>query len=125
MALERKAEALQEELKVRNAEVADMMVQLKQAIADREGLIAQAGRSQTRRSLGQTDDLFAEMDRMAEKIEGTDRQAQAAQELGEDLGTDRSYDDLESEFDSLEQEPRVDLDDRLAELKRRMGKSDD
>ena len=123
--LEQKAKALQDELKVTEAEVTEMMTQLKSAVADREGLIAQAGRSQTRRSLGEADDLFAEMDRMAEKIEGTDHQAQAAEELAEDLGTGQRFNDIETEFSRLEREPELSVEDRLEELKRRMGESQD
>ncbi len=119
--LEQKAEALEEELKVRRAEAEEMMAQLKAAAADRDKLVAQAGRSQTRRSLGEADDLFSELDRMAEKIEGTDAEAQAAQELGEDLGTSAPVDpDLEDQFQALEREPELDVDARLEELKRRM-----
>ncbi len=122
--LEHKAAALEEELEVRRAEAQEMMTQLKAAAADRDKLMAQAGRSQTRRSLGEADDLFAELDRMAEKIEGTDAAAQAAQELGEDFGSASGVDpDLEDQFEALEREPELDVETRLEELKRRMGRN--
>ena len=124
--LEHKAKALTDELKLRRTEAAEMMTQLKSAIADREKLVAQAGRTQTRRALGEADDLFAEMDRMAEKIEGTDHQARAAEELSEefDLGSTRTDPNLDAEFEQLEREPELTVEEKLEELKRRMGRSD-
>lgn len=124
--LEQKATALKQELKVRQTEVSDMMRQLKEARADRERLTATAGRAQTRNTLGEANDLFAQLDRMAEKIEGTQNEADAARELDDlELGGSSSTPDpdLEAQFDELESEPRdIDFDAALAELKRRMGK---
>lgn len=129
-ALEQKAVALRKELRVQEAEVTGMMAQLKTARADRDRLTATAGLSQTRGTLGEADDLFAQMDRMAEKIEGTKSEADAARDLGElDLGsssgpsTPTPDPDLEEQFEILEDGPRkIDFDAALQELKRRMGK---
>lgn len=123
--LDQKSTALKQELKVRQAEVSDMMRQLKEARADRERLTATAGRAQTRNTLGEANDLFAQLDRMAEKIEGTQSEADAARELDDlELGGSSTPDpDLEAQFEDLESEPReIDFDAALAELKRRMGK---
>jgi phage shock protein A len=78
-------------------------------------------RTSARGSLSEADDLFAELDRMAEKIEGTERQAEAAQAM-EDIDLDEP-----SDFHvSLDDEPAAppDVDAALAELKRRMGHED-
>ena len=124
--LEQKALALRKELKVRNAEVIDMMAQVKSARADRERLTATAGRAQTRAALSEADDLFAQMDRMADKIDGTQNQADAARDLNDlDLGSSAPTvdPDLEQQFETLEDGPReIDFDAALDELKRRMGK---
>ncbi len=124
--LEQKALALRKELKVRQSEVIDMMAQLKSARADRDRLTATAGRTQSRAALSEADDLFAQMDRMAEKIDDTQNQADAARDLDElGLGSSRpSVDpDLEQQFETLEEGPReIDFDAALDELKRRMGK---
>lgn len=128
--LEQKASALRDELRVQETEVTGMMAQLKTARADRDRLTATAGLSQTRGTLGEADDLFAQMDRMAEKIEGTQSEADAARELDDlDLGsssrpsTPTPDPNLEEQFEILEDGPReIDFDAALQELKRRMGK---
>ncbi len=117
--LERKALALKEELDFRTAEYQEMMAKVKEATAKRASLAATAGRSGARETLGAADDLFAELDRMAEKIGDEDARARAAESL----------DDLElgggGDFDAglaADDEPEVDVDVRLEELKRRMGR---
>ena len=117
--LEQKIAALEEELAFRRRDAEDMMVRLKEARTQREGLTAQAGRASARDSLGEADDLFAELDRMAEKIEGTRREADAAEAL-DDLDLDGGS-DYYVELDDGPAEP-PDVDAALAELKRRMGK---
>lgn len=117
--LEQKIAALDEELAFRRRDAEDMMARLKEARAEREGLTAQAGRASARDSLGEADDLFSELDRMAEKIEGTQREADAAESL-DDLDLDRDS-DFHVELDDEIPEP-PDVDAALAELKRRMGK---
>ncbi len=126
--LEQKATAMREELRVQQAEVDDMMSQLKSARADRERLTATAGLAQTRNTLNETDDLFAQLDRMEEKIGRTQDEADAARELDEiGLGSSTTRPaldpDLEQQFETLEDGPReIDFDAALDELKRRMGK---
>lgn len=123
--LEQKALALRKELQLKEAEVAEMMTALKAAMADRDRLTATAGRAQSRNSLSEADDLFAQLDRMAEKIDGTDAQAQAAREIDETFDSTATDPDLEQQFDALEDEPDLmSVEDRLEELKRRMGQSD-
>lgn len=117
--LEQKISALEEELSFRRRDADDMMARLKEARAEREGLTAQAGRASARDSLGEADDLFSELDRMAEKIEGTQREADAAESLDE-LDLDE-HSDFHVELDDEVPEP-PDVDAALAELKRRMGK---
>lgn len=111
----RKALALREELELRRGEVEDMLVKIKEARAKRESLSATSGRAEARNSLGAAGDLFSELDRMAEKIEGVDYQREAEEDLlseFEDLGSSRS-----SRGPSPEEEAEI----RLRELKRRMG----
>ncbi len=117
--LEQKVAALDEELAFRRKDAEDMMARLKEARTQREGLTAQAGRASARDSIGEADDLFSELDRMAEKIEGTQREADAAEAL-DDLDLDGGS-DFHVELDDRAVDP-PDVDAALAELKRRMGK---
>lgn len=117
--LEKKAQALRDELEFRRGTIEEMTARFTDARSRRDSLGASAGRSGARRSLSEADDLFAELDRMAEKIQDERAQGEAAE----------IFDTLEDEPSqyhvSLEDEaPReqVDLDAALAELKRRMGK---
>ncbi len=114
--LEAKATALQEERDLRRGEVAEMMDMLKEARASRDGLAAQAGRSGARASLNEADDLFSELDRMADRIGDTDAEAQAAEEMSEF--------DLRVDPYAPTRRPDVDYDAALEELKRRMGRND-
>lgn len=125
MVLEGKAQALLKEKTMKEAEVVEMLEKIKHARANRSRLIATVGRARTRDSINEVDDLFAEMDRMADKIGDTEHQARAAQDLESDLDIDplSTVDpELERQFDDLEDGPGVSVDDRLEELKRRMGK---
>lgn len=117
--LDNKATALAEELELRRGEVDEMMEKLGEARARRDALTAEAGRTDARSSMGKADDLFDELDRMAERIGDTDAAAQAAREFGE-------YDefDLRVDPDAPVRRPQVDYDAALEELKRRMGKSE-
>jgi len=112
----KKAAALEGELEVRKAEIEEMLDKIREAQKQREALGATAGRADARESIRGAEDLFDELDRMAEKIEDDDRRREAAEDLfdevelgGEDYGPDRSA-------------GAPDVDERLAELKRRMGK---
>ena len=117
--LESKLATLEEELSFRRKDAEEMLAKLQEARTQREGLTASAGRSQARESLSEADDLFAELDRMAEKIEGERHAADAAEEM-DDLDLDRPS-EFHVEIESEPQEP-PDVDAALAELKRRMGR---
>lgn len=117
--LEQKVQALDEELAFRRKDAEEMLARLKEARTEREGLSATTGRTQARRSLDEADDLFSELDRMAEQIEGEGRAADAAEAL-DDLDLDRAS-DFHVEIDRPPAQP-PDVDAALAELKRRMGK---
>jgi len=110
----RKALALREELELKKGEAQDMIEKLKEARAKRESLTATQGRAEARNALGGASDLFSELDRMAEKIDGIDHQREAEE-------------DLLAEMDGLGEpspgpSPEEEADARLRELKRRMGK---
>ena len=116
--LTQKVTTLREELSFRRRDTDEMMARLKEALTQRDGLAAQAGRAAARGSLSEADDLFAELDRMAEKIEDTRHQAEAAEAMN-----DVDLDDASDFHVSLDEEPPEppDVDAALAELKRRMG----
>jgi phage shock protein A len=113
--LEQKASALAREVELRTGEVAEMLEKVKEARGRRDALSAQVGRTGAHASLGEADDLFAELDRMAEKIGDTERAGEAARSFGDE------FDDLR--VDPYAPPPRAtdeDLEARLAALKRRM-----
>jgi len=114
--LEQKGAALRQELVIREKEVVEMLEKVKQAQTQRDTLAATSGRSGARESLRAADDLFAELDRMAEAIGDEDARAKAAEDFADlDLDGDPDPD--------LPPPPTpVDFDARLEELKRRMGK---
>lgn len=114
--LEQKATALGQELALRTEEVEEMLVKVKEARARRDSLAAASGRTGARETLGAADDLFAELDRMAEQIGQEDARARAA-EAFEDLDLDG-----EDPFQAPPRPPALDVDERLEELKRRMGR---
>jgi phage shock protein A len=111
--LEQKVTALRAELDFQRKEVDGMMQKFKEAKAKRDSLGATAGRTEARSSLRDADDLFSELDRMAEKIDGKASLADAEADL----------DPLDLHIDA-DAPPRreVDVDAALEELKRRMGK---
>lgn len=118
--LDKKAQAIREELAFRRRTLEEMMAKFAEARSRRDALSATAGRSDARESFSEADDLFGELDRMAAKIEGEDSRAQAAEILDSlDLDGDSDY------HVEVDAEPPVreelDVDAALAELKRRMG----
>lgn len=121
--LTQKVATLEEELAFRRRDAEDMMRRLKEARTEREGLTAQSGRTSARERLSEADDLFAELDRMADKIEGTRREVDAAHTVDE---LDLDMDDGSDFHVSLDDEPPrpPDVDAALAELKRRMGREE-
>ncbi len=114
--LEQKAAALRQELELRRGEVEEMIGKVKEAQTKRDSLAATTGRSGARETLHAADDLFAELDRMAEKIGAEDARARAAEAM-DDIDLEGGED-----YDTPPRAPEPDLDERLAELKRRMGK---
>lgn len=112
--LEQKVVALRNERAHREEEIAEMLAKLKEAKASRDALAAKAGRSDARESIGAVDDLFSELDRMAEKIGDEDARARAAEDM----------DFLDLDDDDFRGPPReeIDVDERLEELKRRMDR---
>jgi phage shock protein A len=125
--LERKALALKEELEVRRSEADEMVDAIKSARSRRDELAATMGRASTRESIRGADDLFSELDRMAEKISDSERRNAATEELLADdplaSAPDTSaFDALERDFDALERrDPSPEeVDAALQELKRRM-----
>ena len=120
LVLEKKAAALAEELDFRQRTVDEMYERFHEAKEKRATLAATSGRAGARDSISAAEDLFDELDRMAEKIEGTRARAEAAEAFSE-LDLDES-----SEFSiDLDEPPReeLDVDAALAELKRRMSES--
>lgn len=117
--LERKATALEEEIRLRRSEVDEMIEKVKEARTRREELAATAGRSEARGSIGGAQDLFDELDRMAEKIGDAGHEADAAASF-----SDGGSDDLRVDPWSTPKRPEIDYDAALAELKRRMGKDE-
>jgi phage shock protein A len=120
--LEKKTQAIREELEFRRKSVEEMTAQLADATKQRGSLGATAGRVGAREALSEADDLFSELDRMAEKMTGERAHAEAAEELDAiDLGAGDT-----SDYDVTLDEPppreELNVDAALAELKRRMGK---
>lgn len=109
---ENKALALKEEMEMKKAEVQEMMEQFKEARAKRESLAATSGRAGARDSIAGAEDLFDQLDRMAEKIEGGDHRRAAEEELLEE------FDGLGS---SARPSPEELAEARLRQLKREMG----
>lgn len=111
----KKALALRAELELKRGEVEDMMTQLKEAKTKREEMTATKGRADARNAIGGASDLFDELDRMAEKIEGVDHQREAEEELLSEFG------DLESSSPARGPSQEELAEARLKELKRLMG----
>ncbi|MYG80287.1 MAG: hypothetical protein F4187_00260 [Gemmatimonadetes bacterium] len=109
-----KATAIEAEVRLAEAEYGDMLEQIKKARASRESLKATAGRTRARSSIQGSDDLFGELDRMADRIEGNEADTDAADELFDDAG------DFDHELRRARREEVADA--RLEELKRRMGR---
>ncbi len=123
--LEHKALASKEELDLRKGEFAEMIEAIKDADKNRATLAATAGRSTARNSIEGADDLFAELDRIAENIGGDDDRRKAKQEVDQALYDREAEEDLADRLDDLEAgSPIMDIDARLEALKRAMGRED-
>ncbi len=114
--LERKALALKEELDMREEEFREMIETIKDAEKNRDGLTATVGRATARNSIEDADDLFSQLDRFADEIEGDAARREASGEV-DDLLDDRP-DSPESRPDPAE----IDVEARLEALKRAMKK---
>ena len=116
--LEKKAAAIAEEIEFRRGNVDEMIERFSDAKQKRDALSATAGRAGARKSFSEADDLFGELDRMAEKIEGERREGDAAEALDElDLGDSEYHVRLDETPPTRDD---LDVDAALAELKRRM-----
>ncbi len=103
--LARKADAIEAEIRLQEAEYEAMLGKIREARASRDGLSAQAGRARARDSLGSVSDLLNDLDRMEEDAQDG-RPGPSAAEFDEAVG--RARDEA--------------IDERLDALKRRMGK---
>jgi phage shock protein A len=115
--LDKKLSALEEELAFRRRTVEEMLAQFHEAKEKREALKATTGRSGARETISAATDLFDELDRMADKIEGNKARGDAAESFDElDFGPRSEHRiDLDEE-----PAPELDVDAALEELKRRM-----
>lgn len=109
-----KARAIEAEVRLQEAEYAEMLAQIGKARADRDKLAASAGRTRARDSVAGADDLFGELDRMAGRIGESEAAAGAGEEIFDD---GRRFDE---ELGASRR--REEADARLEELKRRMGR---
>jgi hypothetical protein len=117
--LRKKKSALEEELTYRSRTVDEMYAQFHAAKEKRDALTATTGRSGARESISAADDLFEQLDRMADKIEGNEAQAEAAQAFDElELHGPSEY---HVDIDEPIVEKELDVDAALEELKRRMS----
>jgi CRISPR/Cas system-associated exonuclease Cas4 (RecB family) len=122
--LEQKALALKKELELRRGEVAEMIEAIKNARQNRDALSAQAGRPGARDSISAADELFDRLDQMEEQLEDQDQVRKASAEVDHDVHRE---DDLRIRFDKFQDDQATReavAEDRLEELKRRMGRED-
>lgn len=119
--LEEKAVALEKELQLRRVEVDEMIGKIREAEKSRDGLAASVGRTQAKESVRAGDALFDELDRMAEQIGGGRSERRSADDVLDEL--DREL-DAKIYDDELTPPPDrgAEVDEKLAELKRRMGR---
>ncbi len=120
--LEHKALALKEELDMRQEEFGEMVEAIKAAEKNSAGLAATAGRASARDSIDEADDLFSQLDRIADEIGGDDARRKASREV-DDLFDD-GYDRSETHLDPEPELTEIDVDARLEALKRAMGEKD-
>lgn len=119
--LQKKIEVMREELELRRRGVEEMLEKFEEARTKRDALSATTGRTGARESFAEADDLFSELDRMAEKIEGERSDAEAAEILDSLDIEERSEYHVEYDADEAPPKQELDVDAALAELKRRMG----
>jgi phage shock protein A len=120
--LDRKVQVLAQEVRDRELEVEDMMVQLKEARTRREAMGASASRTEARESLREADDLFLQLDRMEERIREIEARAGAAQVISDlDLEGEHATWGHHHAGSSGTSPSQSDVNARLEELKRRMA----
>ena len=117
--LEHKSVALQEELEMRRGEFTEMIEAIKDAEINRETLTATTGRTSARNSLEGVDDLFSELDRIANEIGDEDARREAGIEVDDAMAGGRR-----SSFADEPDRGPIDVDARLEALKRAMGERD-
>jgi phage shock protein A len=81
--LDDKVRVLERELADRTEELDGMTAQLKGARAKREAMTATSGRAGARERIQEADDLFSELDRMAERIGDDAARGEAAEAMSE------------------------------------------
>jgi hypothetical protein len=101
-----KSSVLSRELEERRGNLEELVRQFKEARLRRESLSAVQGLAGARDAMQEAGDLFEDMDRMGERVNDTDAQAEAARSL-----------DLDAQPGHTES---LDLDARLDALKQRM-----
>ena len=109
---------MKEELDMREDEFGEMIDAIKEADKNRDTLAATAGRASARNSIDEADDLFSQMDRIADEIGADDARRTANSEL------DDLLDDREDRFESSPELEEIDMDARLEALKRAMAEKD-
>ena len=117
--LEHKSVALKEEMEMRRGEFADMIEAIKDAEINRETLTATVGRTSARSSIDGADDLFSELDRIADEIGDEDARREAGIEVDDTMAGGRR-----SSFEDEPDRGPIDVDARLDALKRAMGERD-
>jgi phage shock protein A len=121
--LDEKAKVLEREVEDRGAELEEMMAQLKEARVRREAMSASSGRTEARESLREADDLFAQLDRMEERISELESEAGAAEAMTDlDLDGGPGPSSRGSAPPPAGPSSEQELEARLAELKRRMSR---
>jgi phage shock protein A len=112
--LEKKEQAAAAELALRNREAEEMLRKYQESDRNRFGLVSQLRRQQAaekmRERLQNESGPFADFARMEDAVRDSEAHAAAAEELDFEQGSDPHP------------PPRNDLEERLQELKRRMGK---
>ncbi len=109
-----KGNAIEAELRLRESEFNEMMDQIRKARDSRSRLETTAGRMRARRSVNAAGDLFDELDRMAETIDGPSGRAGSASDPFDDGSM------FDRELNRSRKNEAIDA--RLQELKRRMGR---
>jgi phage shock protein A len=115
--LERKATALEEEHAMRAAEVAEMNARLREAQEKRDTLAAADEGAETAQA---ANDLFEEIDRLAGDLDDEAPAGRPRPRIADDIGEE--YGDLQVDPWAEIERPQVDYDERLADLKKRMGR---